>query len=164
MEHYNELQWKLFSENLIDESQQLEMQNHLLECQQCLELYLDAIEEKSMLEPSIISKDFTEKVMKEVTVENRKRTRETFKKKRKNIIACYFAASFITIFFMWSGVFQRVVDTSPRASGEIASANLKKNTIFVSGWTDKLTEGTSSLVNNFNLKDFEFKNNKEKDK
>jgi len=162
MRHYDIKQWKLFSENLIEENMHIEMQQHLLECDQCMELYLTSVEEKTNGEDTYINENFTDNIMNTISSENKKIKEKNYKRRRINLIGCYAVASCLTIFLMWNGAFQFLFDAIPKHSEEFANTSLKREQVFVSGWTDRLTDETSSLINNISSKELSAKNKKGK--
>ena len=162
MRHYDIKQWKLFSENLIEENMHIEMQQHLLECDQCMELYLTSVEEKTSGEDTYINETFTDNVINTIRSENKKLKDKYYKRRRINLIGCYAAASCLTIILMWSGAFQFLFDAVPKYSAEFANSSLRGEKKFVSGWTDRLTDETSNLIKNISTEEASVKNKKSK--
>jgi hypothetical protein len=145
MMHYSKVQWQLFVNNEVKEELQEEMQQHLLECDDCMSIYANLIEESSDIEVSI-PEDFTDNIMRQISSENMKRTKKRLNQKRINLFIYYVSAASITLFLTTSGVFQGLYEGFSQGA-KYAETTTEKQSIFISGWTSKLTDETSKLVN-----------------
>jgi hypothetical protein len=150
MMHHSKTQWQLFVNRDLDEALQEKMQEHLLECDDCMTIYTDLIEISSDNEVSI-PEDFTDSIMNQIFSENRQLSQRKLKQKRINLFIYYVSAASITLFLTTTGVFQNLYEGFS-AGAKYAEANAQKQSIFISGWTHKLTDETSKLVNIANNK------------
>lgn len=123
---YIENEWCAYLAGDIPEEERLEMEEHLLSCDHCLQVYLNLLEEQSPQDYGL-RKDFTERVLSEVQFEQAstqcipvirvsaeasrsyeqltKRSTPTAKEKRgnrTNQLISYCAAASI-VFFLWTG-------------------------------------------------------------
>jgi hypothetical protein len=161
---------KLVNEEFNNEILKLEIHQHLLECEECLSLYLSLMENKyietdietnietnieSNIETEEISEvqrptpNFTDKVMQSVNSECQRISKG--KKRNRNVttLLYYTSAAAITLLLMSSGAFDLLKSSLEQTEVHITNAQerTKKDNIFVSGWTNQLTEKTSELVN-----------------
>lgn len=145
MMHHSKTQWQLFVNGDLDEALQEKMQDHLSECDDCMTIYTDLIELSSDIEVSI-PESFTDNIMNQIFSENRQLSLRKLKQKRINLFIYYVSAASITLFLTTTGVFQSLYEGFS-AGAKYAEANTQKQSIFISGWTHKLTDETSKLVN-----------------
>lgn len=150
MKHYSYKEWHELIADRINDEKKIEMLEHTMECQNCLDIYLSLIDEGLSIENTIPSPDFSSKVIKKINVENKQA--ELLKKKNHftNIMIYYTSAACITLFLISHGCFDAFLGFTEKGSKAITTQS--KTTSFVfNGWTDTLTKKTSSFLNNFNL-------------
>ena len=64
MKHYDQVEWSLYKNNLLDEKIYEAMEEHLYECDQCLDTFLSLIDENEIEEAGkIVSEGFTDNLM-----------------------------------------------------------------------------------------------------
>ncbi len=149
MVHYSEVQWELFITGQIDETLYEEMLQHSLECEDCLKLYLDLLE-KSNSPDLIPGEDFTDRVMNCISNENKLMLEKKRKINRANLIIYYTSAASITLFLFWSGIFQGISGSLPQTGKHVGMIQSTAAGIFVSGWTERLSDNTDNIINNIN--------------
>jgi hypothetical protein len=109
--------------------------------------YLDLIDE-SPFEDETVLEGFTERVMKQIHMENVKTEGQKLKQKRINIIIYYVSAASITLFLMNAGVFDSIYQSFTSEKSQVSEAS-QKQSLFTNGWTSRLTEDTSKFINGF---------------
>lgn len=132
-DHISLEHWLRYVDNDLDERTREQYEAHLYSCDQCLELYITAVEsQEQTLPPMQKETAFTDLVMQEITAQNniKKSKNRVIKKKEQHFyektIFHYFAAAAMTILLMSSGVFTQVMDyvntfekTPPRETNSI---------------------------------------------
>ncbi len=64
MKHYDYVEWVLYKNNLLDDEIHEKMEEHLIICDECMEVFLSLIDERDMENAeSFIPEDFTEKIL-----------------------------------------------------------------------------------------------------
>jgi quinol-cytochrome oxidoreductase complex cytochrome b subunit len=112
MKHFSYDEWLNYIKNDITENIREEFENHLYTCDQCLELYLQAIAEHESSLPTLPNESiFTELVMSEVSKQHPKESAVEQKETKKrpfyqHAAFHYFLAAAATLLLMFSGVFQ----------------------------------------------------------
>jgi hypothetical protein len=112
MKHFSYDEWLNYIKNDITENIREEFENHLYTCDQCLELYLQAIAEHESSLPTLPNESiFTELVMSEVSKQHSKESAVEQKETKKSLFYQhaafhYFLAAAATLLLMFSGVFQ----------------------------------------------------------
>ena len=101
MKHYSREQWVLYKTGRIPEENALIFEEHLRECDGCLETFLSLIDEQEIdRAKNQISQDFSHRLMTQVKVTNLNlQTQKTWQDKGK-ICSCYIAASVVTFMLM----------------------------------------------------------------
>ena len=178
-EHYEQVLWEMLIENDLEEKMQLEMQEHLLKCGKCFEKYILLMESKcsegesefsveskyqnmknplhSSLEDKVESlAGFTNKTMERIDKECKRNTLRNQRNNRWTLLAYYSSAAVITLLLMSGGMFNIIFETINNTETQVATAQsqLSQNSIFTNGWTDRLTEGTSGLINGVRQESF----------
>ncbi|CAK7054840.1 hypothetical protein CIW83_19850 [Tissierella sp. P1] len=160
MKHYDYVEWVLYKNNLLDKEIHRRMEEHLLLCDECMEIFLSLIDEQEMENVgAIIPEDFTVKVLdsiKNITPIKkpiRKTTKKTIKKKVSNDFFVYYAAvASVAVILTATGFFGRIVDTVPQISSNVSSkeSRFKASTIY--DLTEEITNRTSKFINNFQFR------------
>lgn len=106
MNHVTYEQWMLYVKNELDEQVREGYDDHLYSCDECLELYLQAVDEvESQLPLLTNANDFTNSIMAQVEKTKKTNTKVAFYQKTA---FHYGIAAAMTILFMSSGVFQSI--------------------------------------------------------
>jgi hypothetical protein len=145
MRHYSKAEWLWFINNESHASLHQDMQEHMLTCDDCMVIYSDLIDGID-IEESVISKDFTDRVIEMVHKDKIESTQAKLKQKRINAMVNYISAASITLFLMGAGAFQDIYRNFSSEGKHISEAS-QKQSLFVSGWTNTLTTVTSNLIN-----------------
>ncbi|GIQ68969.1 zf-HC2 domain-containing protein [Xylanibacillus composti] len=100
--HYDRLFWNAYIADTLDEPERQRAEDHLLDCEACLALYLACVEEESPSMPALDPKQ-SEALANDVV-------HALFPKKRwfQHVIFHYAVAASITLLLMGSGAFDRM--------------------------------------------------------
>lgn len=152
MKHYDYVEWKLFKENLLQDEIYQEMEEHLLHCDECMDIFLSLISEKEIeAAEAIVPEDFTERVMKNIG--NLRPIRKNHKGKKKfydDFFIYYIAVASVAIILTAGGVFGKLVDSIPQIATSINMEESRLKTNAVYDFTKKITRETNKFVKNFN--------------
>lgn len=113
MVHYKCEQWMEFINHKLNEYQYEEMENHLYQCDECLELYMGLIENATECTSILIPDSFIDDVHEKLnldTLNNKKVNLQTEISSNK-LMLLYSIAAVITITLYSSGFFQTFVET-----------------------------------------------------
>lgn len=144
MNHYSLKEWSNFLNGTIDATERTSMEDHLLECDTCSEIYLSLFEDETIIENSMnLSSDFTENIMCVIHESNAKLRKIKNKNALNNMLIYYAAAACLTLFLTSQGVFNYFFEITK------SPVSNSKNIAFIqSGWTDRLADYTSSILDN----------------
>ena len=108
MNHIRYEQWMAYVANEVDELTRHEYEQHLYDCEQCLELYMQAIESQASRLPKLTD-EFTEHVVTNVMNQSNVKPIETKAlSKSKNSFFHYVIAAAMTLILMSSGIFSQL--------------------------------------------------------
>ncbi|MEN6389436.1 MAG: hypothetical protein ABFD04_03420 [Syntrophomonas sp.] len=145
MKHYSAEEWSAFYRK--EESLELlAMEDHLLECDKCLELFLLALEQADLKSiEQRIPDDFTPKTKQRlqgpVVLEL---PRKDFKPRW--LAANYVAAAILTLMLMGGGVFQTLAIKVSEVPARSASNYSQKINSFLSSWPEQLMDSTRGRI------------------
>ena len=158
MKHYDQVEWSLYKNNLIDSRIYEEMEEHLFQCNDCMDIFISLIDEKEIENAgSIIPEDFTDNVMrniKNITPIKKKIKRKS--KLPKDFFIYYTAVASVAIILTAGGFFGKLVDSVPQLTANISVQENKIMTNTIYDLSEKITNRTAMFVN-----DFQFNKNKE---
>lgn len=150
MKHYDYIEWMLYKNRMLTKDKQDEMEQHLYNCDTCMEIFLSLIDEKEEEKAGkFISDDFTLNVFKNIPKVNQVKEKGRVKikqaKKAFNYQLGYYAAvASVTIILTLGGFYADLVDAVPRISASIKVTENHKNT--VSDFSKSIIESTSSFL------------------
>ncbi|MBM7587599.1 hypothetical protein JOC86_004173 [Bacillus pakistanensis] len=138
MKHKTFEEWMTYVRDEVDEKTRVEFENHLYECDQCMEVYLEAIERQETSFPTVTDPDgFTDGIMamieqeKPVTKIENPRTYAKTKFYQKSVFH-YLVAATMTLLLMTTGVFQElmtiVTDFENKSPKESITEGIMKET------------------------------------
>lgn len=152
MKHYDYIEWVLYKNDLLDKKIHDEMEDHLLLCHECMDIFLSLIDESEIERAeNLVPRNFTENVMD--NIKNVRALKKTVKKRTKvsnDFFVYYAAVASVAIILTASGFFTKVVDTVPqiRANISLQDKRIRSNAIY--DFSEKITNKTSLFINNFN--------------
>ena len=161
MKHYDYVEWLLYKKNLIDEKIHSEMEEHLFQCDKCMDVFISLIDEKEIeAAKSLISENFNENIMEKIDnitpiKQITKKQKKKQKKFPKDFFLYYTATAAVAILLTAGGVFTSMVDSVPRTIN-IEESKFHTNKMYK--FTEKITQETSNFIDNFSfIKDKEAK-------
>lgn len=110
MKHFDNVQWKAYMLNQVSEKQREEMEDHLLECADCMQVYF-SIAEENLPSEAVIS--INSSVMNQIQQDRHN--------SRLKIFKYYVAAASVTIFLTATGSFDYFTKSVPKMSYQIAA-------------------------------------------
>ncbi|MDR4888160.1 hypothetical protein RGU12_11420 [Fredinandcohnia sp. QZ13] len=102
MRHFSKEEWLLYIKDQLEEPKREELENHLFSCDQCLEIYMELIEDQAEEIPNLENDRFTDEVVTKLPVRKGKQ-KESF---LRSPIFHYGIAAVVTLTLMSTGVFQ----------------------------------------------------------
>ena len=160
MNHYDIVEWKLFNQDLLDEKIRQDMEDHLLECDHCMGIFLSIVEDGQEDRPKV-SENFTDNIMDQISKrtemdkENKKINIVKNVEKKKNtyneFLVYYMAVASVAIFLTGSGFFTSIVSQAPDFGGKIIESKKEVKLDLVYNFSKNISDATSSFVKDFNL-------------
>ncbi|MEW6622959.1 MAG: hypothetical protein AB1420_07520 [Bacillota bacterium] len=150
MGHYSEKEWQLYVSGSIEAKQQTEMENHLVDCDNCLTVYLSVVEATELGKAAgLLSPGFTDGVMAKLNIPEIKTPAKSKKRSSRSsdILIYYAAAACITLVFFSSGVFDFIGQYVPKTTIQMVDST-KQTNFLASGWSERLLEFMSVELNN----------------
>jgi hypothetical protein len=152
MKHYDYIEWVLYKNNLLDSKIHEEMEEHLLLCDECMDIFLSLIDESEIEKAgNLVARNFTNQVMD--NIKNIRPIKKTVKKKIKasnDFFIYYTAVASVAIILTASGFFTKVVDTVPQITANISLQDKRIRSNAIYDFSEKITNKTSLFINNFN--------------
>lgn len=140
MEHFKKDYWIRYAMDLVDEETKETMEEHLLNCDSCLELYTDIILGNLEIDTLHPTPDFSKKVMKNIRIDANLQNRKKF--------LYYVAVASLTLMLTASGAFNYVGNKFSTVSTSAISKQADYNRLIKSGFTDKLFNKSFNLLDN----------------
>lgn len=154
MKHFSSEEWRNLGKGLNNEIQ-IEMEKHLLDCDACLQLFLEGIDEAALDEArNAIPSDFTARTCALIKAGERKTERYPAHFQRKGLLAYYTAAAAITIMLTGGGVFQSLNNASINLPTNPAVHDASKYESILFNWPAQLQEKTAGWLNTINLESY----------
>jgi hypothetical protein len=154
MKHYDYLEWVFYKEKVLSKEKFKEMEEHLYECNECMDIFLSLIDSKEIDgAEKTIPHDFTNKVMKDIQKVKFKPKAKVQKNtiSFKNAFGYYAAVAAVAIILTWGGFYSGLVDVLPQVAKETAQKNRFDTPSIVSSFTEKIVNKTSNFVNDFQI-------------
>jgi len=110
--HYSKNDWMKYVNDELNEKERAFLENHLYTCDQCLELYIDAVDMQEEILPSISDEAaFMNDIMQKITFENMEIEKIEEKKRPfyQSSIFHYAIAASLTLILMSAGFFQSII-------------------------------------------------------
>lgn len=155
MRHYDDVEWKLYKENLLDKKIYDEMQEHLFQCESCMDKFLSTIDDKEVEDAGkILSTDFTDDLMSRLESTRPRGIVNIDKYKQKKrvyneVLLYYTAIASVAIFLMGSGFFHRMVDGIPEISRNIEEPRISMDTNKINEFSNAVLKATNGFVKSF---------------
>ncbi|WP_010245403.1 anti-sigma factor [Acetivibrio cellulolyticus] len=147
MNHYSEEELLLYSKACVDEVQEAEIEEHLLNCDECNERYIQIIEGFHMTDESNqVSLEFTDNVMKLINRDVKQHKAVKRKRVAPEVLIYYVAAACITLMFSLNGVFDSLFGGFSDMTTSIAQTPVSIEKAVSTGWTERLANDTSKVI------------------
>lgn len=146
MKHYDYVEWLLYKTKALSDEKLDEMEDHLYNCDICMDIFLSLIDEdEAEFAGQIVSEDFTSNLMdniskNKVKVIERKDTKKPFNYQ----FMYYVAVASVTIFLTMGGFYSNLVDAVPKISESIETPRQRPN--HIGKLTDGIVNSTSNLL------------------
>lgn len=144
MKHYPESEWLAFKHHEIEKTQAAAMEDHLLQCDHCLNLFLSLTGDLEIARAeSMVPPGFSITTMAAVKQGNIPRREKVRSRDRiKRLFYYYVAASAVTLFLAGSGFFATIASDSILITGNSAVRPGNPNSIIYT-WPNRLLESSS---------------------
>jgi len=148
MNHYSNEKWTFYKQGILSSEESRKMEDHLLECDQCLEIFLSLVDsDEIQVASELISPKFTDTVIHAVNKKSKVRS--------KNLFTYYVAAALVTLILMSSGFFEKLVTTVPYASQTAVVQENFRQENFIMNFSERVVNKTSDFIDNFEVCDKE---------
>ena len=110
--HYSYELWLKYVNNDLNETERILLEDHLYTCDQCLDLYIDAVEKQEEILPSISNeKAFMDEIMWKIASETKEMLPNEKPKRSfyQSSIFHYAIAASLTLILMTTGFFQSII-------------------------------------------------------
>jgi len=153
MKHYDYIEWLLYKNKMLPIEKLDEMEQHLFNCDTCMEIFLSLIDEEEVEDAGKFSNDnFAYNVIKNIP--KLKISKSKAKQKRKIFnyqFGYYVAVASVTIILTLSGFYTDLVDTVPKLSSSIIERDEHPNVI--ANFSNGIVDSTSSFL--FNIENID---------
>lgn len=148
MKHYDYVEWLLYKNKALSDEKLMEMEEHLYNCDLCMDIFLSLIDEVEIKAvESIISDDFTDKVMNSLPKKKVEKLNQEHNKKHFNYqFGIYAAVASVTIIMSLSGFFTNIVDAVPRVTASIESNQEGLEQNMIAKLSNRIINSTSYLI------------------
>jgi len=146
MEHYDYIEWLLYKNKMLPKEKLDEMEQHLYNCNTCMEIFLSLIDEEEVEDvEKFISDDFTAKIIKNIPKLKTGKLKVKQKKKIFNYqFGYYVAVASVTIILTLGGFYTNLVDAVPKLSASIIVLDEHPN--MIANFSDNIVGSTSSFL------------------
>ncbi|CAM3884316.1 hypothetical protein [Lederbergia lenta] len=148
MNHISYEKWFQYAQDKLDEETRTEYENHLYNCDHCLEIYLAAVEASETSMPVLTSStSFTDSVMNQVNETKKEKPviNKRVKNNRRQTMIHYALAAAMTLILMSTGIFSQLMNVA----NEFDNPNPKHTESFVSNFLNNSISITDQLEENF---------------
>lgn len=163
MKHFDVQEWLLFHQGEAGEEQECLMEEHLVICEDCMQIFLDGIDEIEINRArAIIPPDFTIRTI-ELVQEQRERPKDLKQpgqgnqhrdRWRRRLFSYYVAAASVTLMLMSGGVFQSAIHQVSNISIPYSVEMADKKNNFIFNWPTQLREKTTGWIGSIELKNY----------
>ncbi len=146
MNHYDYVKWLLYKNKALSNEKMNEMEEHLYNCQTCLDTFLSLInEQEEDYVGDVVPSNFTSKVLENISKSkivklNTKKTNRFIKYQ----FGYYAAVASVTIFLTLGGFYTNLVDSVPKITASIQEVQVRQN--LIAYFSDRIIDSTSNLL------------------
>ena len=160
MKHYDYVEWLLYKTKSLADEKLDEMEEHLYNCDLCMDIFLSLIDEEEIEEAGVfVAEDFTLKVVEQISRDKLKPIEIKNKNKTFNYQFMYYVAvASVTIFLTMGGFYTNLVDSVPKIRKSIETAEERPN--YIGKFSESIVRSTSDLLLSIeNMNQFKEDNN-----
>ncbi len=144
MRHITNEQWLAYVKDELDEKVRIDYEGHLYGCDQCLALYIEAVEMVEQQASIITTDEIIQSVNTSVAMKQPKDIKEpSFYKKA---LFHYMVAAAMTLVLMSSGIFSQLIDVV----SDIESEDANRSSV-----TSKIMDSSTSIIEQVQVKEGE---------
>lgn len=156
MKHYDHIEWILYKKNLLDNNIYEKMENHLYECDDCLDIFLSLIDDEEIkIAEHIIPENFTPNIMDEIkNIRPLKKKIKRAKKKPQitnDFFIYYTAVASVAIILTAGGFFGKLVDSVPQITVKVSAQENKIMGNAIYELSERITNKIAMFVNDFQI-------------
>lgn len=145
MKYYDQIEWILYKKDLISEKIKEEMNEHLILCDDCMEIFLSLIDEDEIASAEqFISDDFTEKIINKT-----KKIKLIKLKKKKKVMNDFFvfytAVASVAVILTAGGLFGNLIESRSYISKDMEEKQIKS----LYDISEDITNKTSNFIKYF---------------
>lgn len=146
MKHYDHIEWLLYKNEVLSEKQHDTMEEHLFNCDDCMEVFLSLIDESEIAAAgNVIPEDFNDKVIDRISKDKVKKLNPVNKKKSFNYqFGYYVAIASVTILLTLNGFYTGFVDSVPKITNVMRIPEERENVVF--RFSERIVNGTSEFL------------------
>ncbi len=146
MKHYDYVEWLLYKTKSLPIKKLDEMEEHLYNCDICMDIFLSLIgEEEVELASEIVAENFASDLMNSISKNKIKAIEAKMTKRPFNYQFMYYVAvASVTIFLTMGGFYTGLVDAVPKISESIYSVEEGPN--HIGNFSDRIVSSTSNLL------------------
>lgn len=161
MKHYQKEDWLDYKKGQVEEEKSRQMEDHLYNCQACLDIFLSTISEEEINQAGKqLDQNFNQRVISKISLPSLEG-----RKKKNQLISDYFlyytAVAAVTIVLTGGGYFAKLVDGAEKLSLDMEEREKFFKPHVVYQLTEELTSKTADFINNFQIKEIKEENNEE---
>ena len=146
MKHYDYIEWLFYKNNTLSREKMEEMEEHLYNCDQCMEIFLSLIDEKEIAAASkIVPSAFNEDIMKKIK-STKVKSIKVIKKPVKYPFGYFVAVASVTIVLTFGGFFTDLVDTVPNISASVSMLENRESPNVIMNLSEKIINRTSKFI------------------
>lgn len=147
MKHFSTDEWKLFFARQIETEQEMKMEGHLLDCEECQQRLLHAIGSDELEQAALlIPTDFTSRVLEQTAREVSRPKPEKRKPNQGRILFKYYAASAAVTILVTGGGMLHDINIRVASWPEMYSPPTEQYTHILFDWPSQLRDKTAGLL------------------
>lgn len=146
MKHYDDVEWLLYKNKALSDEIINEMEDHLYNCEACMDTFLSLIDEQEeALVEEIVPVDFTVKILENISkTKVIKYKPKSARKSMNNQIGYYAAVASVTIFLTFTGFYTNLVDAVPKIAQSIQEVKVRES--LIDNVSNRIINSTSDLL------------------
>ena len=147
MKHYDYVEWLLYKTKSLPDEKLDEMEEHLYNCNLCMDIFLSLISEDELdLASQIVTDNFTSNVVNKISKNKLKKIEPKDNKKGFNYQFMYYVAvASVTIFLTIGGFYTNLVDAVPKITNSLETIE-KRRPNHIAKFSDEIVNATSNLL------------------